>query len=112
MAGRLSPTASLKASTPGPRHCAPSKYTSPLTPIEPTLRPPVARLEDSPLPAGSRNARYTVPSGSVASRGNVFLGPAGGPMLLSGFRLVASVGSGAFENGPRPVGRKRCVAGA
>src|ERR1035437_8067278 len=61
--GRLSLTASVKASTPGPCHWAPSKYTISPVQMEPTLTPPVERLPDSPVPASVRKARYTVPSG-------------------------------------------------
>src|ERR1035437_7541911 len=111
--GRLSPTASVNASTPGPCHWAPSKYTISPTQIEPTLTPPVEWLDDIPVPASVRKARYTVPSGSVARRGKLFLGPAGGPTPLFAARLAESVGSGCMVKlVPCVPFRNRCVAGA
>src|ERR1019366_4561714 len=113
MDGRLSPTASVKPKTPGPRHSAPSKYTISPIQIEPTLSPPVEWLEDIPVPASVRKARYTVPSGSVAKRGKLFLGPAGGPTPLFAARLAESVGSGCMVKlVPCVPSRKGCVAGA
>src|ERR1035441_6735367 len=94
--GRLSLTPSVKPRTPGPCHWAPSKYTIWPIQIEPTLTPPVEWLPERTAPTSVRNARYTVPSGSVARRGKLFLGPEGGPTPLFAVRLADNVASGCM----------------